>query len=263
MFLYVVLALVAIALLARVTFRQVTVFEYERGLRYRRGRFDGVLEPGAYVIWPRVTTVIKVDIRPAYLAVPGQEVISADGVGLKITVSAQYQVSDPARAINAAASYQTAIYAVLQLALREIVATRSVDAILTERVEINRQLLEAATPRVAELGVTLLGAEVKDIMFPGELKKVFAQVVKARQEGLAILERARGETAALRNLANAAAMLEQRPALLQLRLLQTIGQASGNTVVLGMGGTPQTIPVRTPLRDGQQDSLPPADEGEE
>jgi hypothetical protein len=95
-------------------------------------------------------------------------------------------------------------------------------------------------------------------MFPGELKKVFAQVVKARQEGLAALERARGETA--RNLANAAALMEQRPALLHLRLLQSIGQASGNTVVLGMGAQPQTIPLRQPLPDSSPGEIPGAEE---
>jgi regulator of protease activity HflC (stomatin/prohibitin superfamily) len=259
---YVLLVVVIVAAFALAALRRVTVFEYERGLRYRRGRFDTVLEPGIYVAWPRRITITKVDIRSTYLTVPGQEVITADGVGLKITVSAKYQVKDPARAINAVASYQVALYTQLQLGLREIVASRSLDSVMEDRSEINRQLFEASATRAEDFGVTLLEAEVKDMMFPGELKKVFAQVVKARQEGLAALERARGETAALRNLANAANMLEQRPSLLQLRLLQAISQTSGNTVVLGMGNQPQTIPVRSPLSDGQLDSLPPGGDDE-
>ena len=70
-------------------------------------------------------------------------------------------------------------------------------------------------------------------MLPGDLKRIFAQEVAARKEGLAALERARGETAALRNLANAARMIEDNPALMQLRLLQQLGTTGGNTVVLG------------------------------
>ena len=69
-------------------------------------------------------------------------------------------------------------------------------------------------------------------MFPGELKNIFAQVVNARKEGLAALERARGESAPLRNLANTAKLLENNPALLQLRLLQALNAGSGNTIVL-------------------------------
>jgi regulator of protease activity HflC (stomatin/prohibitin superfamily) len=78
-------------------------------------------------------------------------------------------------------------------------------------------------------------------MFPGELKNIFAQVVSARNEGLAALERARGETAALRNLANAAKLLEDNPAMLQLRMLQAIESKSGNTIILS------TVPGDTGL----------------
>jgi regulator of protease activity HflC (stomatin/prohibitin superfamily) len=70
-------------------------------------------------------------------------------------------------------------------------------------------------------------------MFPGDLKKVFAEVLKAKQEGQAALERARGESASLRNLANAARLLESNPALQNLRLIQTIGTA-GTTLVMGL-----------------------------
>ena len=73
-------------------------------------------------------------------------------------------------------------------------------------------------------------------MFPGDLKNVFAQVVNARKEGLASLERARGETAALRHLANAAKLMEGNPELMQLRLLQALKEGSGNTIVLKMPG---------------------------
>src|SRR5918992_3143464 len=121
MALYVVLLAVLILFVPFISMRQITVFEYERGLRYRRGRFAGVVEPGAYWVWPRWTTIVKVDIRPVYMVVPAQEVVTADGVGVKITVSAKYQVADPERAINAVASYQTALYTQLQLALRDIV----------------------------------------------------------------------------------------------------------------------------------------------
>ena len=79
-------------------------------------------------------------------------------------------------------------------------------------------------------------------MFPGQLKEIFAQVVKARKEGLAALERARGETAALRNLANAAKMAEKSPALMQLRLIQAVGESSGNSVVLGLPS--QVVPIQ-------------------
>jgi regulator of protease activity HflC (stomatin/prohibitin superfamily) len=93
-------------------------------------------------------------------------------------------------------------------------------------------LFELSEKRIAELGLKLVWVNVKDIMFAGEFKKIFSQVVEARQEGLAALEKARGETAALRSLANAAKLIESNPALMQLRLLQTFGETSGNSMIL-------------------------------
>jgi regulator of protease activity HflC (stomatin/prohibitin superfamily) len=104
-------------------------------------------------------------------------------------------------------------------------------------------------PEAERIGINVQAVEVKDVMFPGDLKKVFAEVLKAQKEGQAALERARGETAALRNLANAARMLENNPALMNLRLLQSIaaatGNGSGNTLVMG-------VPAGfVPIKDGQ------------
>jgi len=114
------------------------------------------------------------------------------------------------------------------------------DELLENRSRFGEGLLQTATEPIAALGLRLLAADIKDIMFPGELKKIFAQVVQAKQEGLAALERARGETAALRNLANAARAVKDNPALLQLRMLQAIGGAPGSTLVVGLPGV---IPV--------------------
>jgi hypothetical protein len=94
------------------------------------------------------------------------------------------------------------------------------------------------------LGLKLILADVKDMMFSGEMKKAFAQVVKAQKEGQAALEKARGETAALRNLANAARIMDDNPNLLQLRALQALAESGGNTLVLGLPGV--SIPLPKP-----------------
>src|SRR5437016_7661945 len=126
----------------------------------------------------------------------------------------------------------------------------TVDDLLQKRNDFGKQLLDITSAKAKEMGLRLLEVEIKDVMFPGEIKKIFTQVVKARQEGLAALERARGETAALRNLANAAHLIERNPALLQLRLLQVLGQSSGNTVVLGV--PPQSGPIRIRTREAEE-----------
>jgi regulator of protease activity HflC (stomatin/prohibitin superfamily) len=241
----VIAALAAAALvLFRQLFEQITIYEFQRGLRYRQGRFDGVLEPGQYWLSRRSTMVTTIDTRPRFISVPGQEVLSNDSVSVKVSLAAEFAVEDPAKAINDVEDYRDALYLTLQVALREIVGQAEIDELLEKRDEVGRRLLEAAGPAVQEFGLKLTSVDIKDIMFPGPLKKVFASVVEARKEGLASLERARGEQAALRNLANAARIMEGNPMLMHLRLLQEIGGTSGNTIVLGLPGVATPIPLR-------------------
>jgi regulator of protease activity HflC (stomatin/prohibitin superfamily) len=215
-------------------FKRVIVYETQQALRYRKGRYIGTLGPGQYWIFSKSSSISQVDIRPEFITIQGQDVLSADGVTLKISLAAQFQVADPHVAVNKNANYRTSLYLTLQMALREIVGGEKIEALLDNRAGTSTKLMDLTSQKAAEFGLKLIFADVKDIMFPGEMKKVFAQVVKAQKEGQAALERARGETAALRNLANAARTMDENPSLLQLRALQTLADSSGNTLVLGL-----------------------------
>jgi len=217
----------------------ITIYEFERGLKYRKGRFKGVLNAGRYWLFFPGTTVKKIDVRPKFISVPGQEVLSADSVTLKVSVAARYEVADPDLAVHKIENYTDAFYAVVQLAIREIIGSMKMDEILEQRPRLGQKLMEITAGQAEELGLKLQLIGIKDIMFPGELKKVFAKVIEAQKEGMAALERARGETAVLRNLANVAKVLEGNPALMQLRALQS----TGNTVVIGVGGG-AVVPVQ-------------------
>jgi regulator of protease activity HflC (stomatin/prohibitin superfamily) len=238
----VVVVVVALAALLRI----VVVHDYERGLRYGRGRLRGLLDPGAYVSFRPISEIQVFDMRPTFVTIDGQDVLTADGVNLRISLIARYLVGDPAAAVGGDQDYRRALYVTLQLGLREALAGRAADEILSARAQLGPTIKERSAGQLARLGVELLSVDVRDLMLPGELKRAFAGVVSARKEGEIALERARGETAALRNMANAARMLEDHPGLVQLRLLQEIGASSGNTVVVGMpdGAIATTRPRR-------------------
>lgn len=227
--------------LYRTIINDIIIFEFERGLKYRKGQFKGVLGPGRYRYRPKITTIRKVDIRPRFTSITGQEVLSADGITLKVSIAANYHVADPVKAVNTVQNYDDALYQELQLALREIIGIVDIETVLSKRSELSKQLMALTEAKANALGLALVSVNVKDIMFPGKLKEMFAQVANAKQEGLAALEKARSETAALRSLANAARMLDDNPNLMQLRLVQALGESSGNTLVLGMPN--QSMPI--------------------
>jgi regulator of protease activity HflC (stomatin/prohibitin superfamily) len=239
-------------MLSKYGMRRVTVLEYERGLKYTRGRFKTILEPGQYWYLPFFTFIQRLDVRPRFVSVTGQEVLSSDGVTLRVSLAANFEIMDANVAVNKVKDFEEALYLELQLALREIIGAADIDTLLSHRDELSQKLMAITEPKAPALGLRLISVNLKDIMFPGRLKEIFAQVVNARKEGLAALERARGETAALRNLANAAKLIEGNPSLMQLRLVQAVGGASGNTLILGVPSQSMPIPVATQQRSAKE-----------
>ena len=234
-----------VVFLLKVSIRRITIFEYEKGLKYLKGKFKEIKEPGQYWYIPFFSSIQKVDIRPCFVSITGQEVLSSDGVTLKVSLAAKYEIVKPGVAVNEIQSYHDALYLELQLALREIIGNATIDNLLEKRNEFSNKVVELTKGKIKEFGINLISANIKDIMFPGQLKQIFAQVVKAKKEGQAALEKARGETAALRNLANAAKMIDSNPNLMHLRLVQSLGESSGNTLVLGMPSQTTTLPIKT------------------
>jgi regulator of protease activity HflC (stomatin/prohibitin superfamily) len=208
------------------------------GLVYHHGLFVRRNNAGRQILWGRGWTMNLMDLRKASLLVAGQEVLTADSVSLKISLLVAYQVTDPVTAAHGTQNSLGDLYNAAQLALRAVVNRVAVEALLNQRLEIGAQLLARVQPEAAKAGISVLAVEVKDVMFPAELKRAFADVLKAKQEGQAALQRARGESASLRNLANAARVLENNPALMNLRLMQSLSAAqnAGSTLVLGLPG---------------------------
>jgi regulator of protease activity HflC (stomatin/prohibitin superfamily) len=258
----VVIALVALMVVGVVrSVRLTTIHDYERGLRFRQGRLVGLVDPGVHLTVAPLNEVRALDVRPSMLPVEGQEILTADGVAAKVSLVARSVVGDPVAAITQDADFRRTTYLVLQLALRGVVNRRTLDENLAARAVLGPEVRDIVAGRLAAIGVELLEVEVRDIMLPGEVKRTYASVLVARKEGEAALERARGETAALRGLANAGRTIADNPGLLQLRILQELGASSGNTVVFGapdgLAGAPRGRPTR-PVEPGDGPMTRPA-----
>lgn len=224
--------------------RWVTVNQWEQGLLFRHGQFNQVLTPGRHRRWTKGFTMRAVDTRPWVVLVPTQEVPTADGATVKVTVAGRARVTEPVVYVTKTRDAEQALYLAVQVAMRELLAATTVDELLTGRGDLGARLLERLRG-VDELGVAVEQLELKDIILSGELKKAQTEVLVARAQGAAALERARGETAALRSLANAARMAADNPVLVQLRLLQQLEASTGHTVVIGtppLGAATRTVP---------------------
>jgi regulator of protease activity HflC (stomatin/prohibitin superfamily) len=216
--------------------RIVEIWEYEQGLLYKKGRFVKILPPGRYRLWFwQHQEIRKVSMRQVSQTVNGQEVITQDKVPVRVTLIAQYAVSDPEKALHTVESYIERLYQDLQLTLREAISTRDVDAVLSEREALSTELFEDVAERAAAYGVEVSRVGVKDVILPGRVEHVLLQEVEADRAGRAALVAARHETAAARSKANTAKIMQAHPAIVHLQEIEALvklASKNGNVLII-------------------------------
>jgi regulator of protease activity HflC (stomatin/prohibitin superfamily) len=205
--------------------------EWQRVLMYVDGRLERVLEPGRHRYRGGRTTLVTVDMRPRLLGVPGQELITADGVSVRVSVTAQWRVADAAEFTAAAESPAQFLYTTVQDVIRQRMSGLAFETALADRAALSEGLTDGVQTEVSGFGISVADVRVRDLMLPGELRRAAMDTVIARERGKAALEEARAEAAALRALANTARLLEEHPTLLRLRTLQIAAERQ-TTLVL-------------------------------
>jgi regulator of protease activity HflC (stomatin/prohibitin superfamily) len=155
------------------------------GLLYRDGLYVRRNNAGRALVWGFGWTMNLIDLRKTSQAVAGVEVLTADNVGLKLSLLVTYQVADPVKAAHETQHWRGDINNFAQLALRAVVAGATVEALLNQRLEIGAQLLARAQPELAKIGVSVLAVEVKEVTFPDDLQRALAEVLKAKPDGQA------------------------------------------------------------------------------
>ena len=217
----------------------VTIYDYERGLLYRNGKLQKVLEAGRYRIWPFSHKRVEVvDVRRASAQIANQKLLTSDQITLGINIVADYEISDVAAASHRVTNYQSQLHEDVQLAARNIVGAATVDGLMENRVAINTQLLEVVAPIALEYGLRVLGVAIKDMILAPKIRDLLMKEAEAKRVATAMLIGAREEVAAMRALANAAKLAQENPALLRLRELEvarSLASNSGNTLVMGWG----------------------------
>jgi regulator of protease activity HflC (stomatin/prohibitin superfamily) len=203
---------------------QVQVPEHGAGMLWVDGKVERLLAPGSYAFWKfnRNVAVETVDLRLQNLEVTGQEILTRDKVALRLNLSATWKFTDVLRAHKELAKPAEHLYRELQFGLRAAVGTRTLDELLDNKTVIDEVVTAQVKSKLAAFGLQLDGVGVKDIVLPGEMKTILAQVVEAGKSAEANVIRRREETAATRSLLNTAKVMEDNPVALRLKELETL-----------------------------------------
>jgi len=181
------------------TERELIIKSTHRGLRYSDGRLTDVLEAGRHVLpkassrWTRRPTVeiVLVDMRERELTIKGQEILTSDKVAVRVSILTQFRVVDPVAAKEKVEAYEDRLYSDVQLAARRSLASMTLEAILTNRNQLSEDILAELQNVAGGYGVTILRADVKDIVFPGNLQDIMNRVLAAERLSEAQLVEAR------------------------------------------------------------------------
>jgi regulator of protease activity HflC (stomatin/prohibitin superfamily) len=197
---------------------------HETGLLFIDGKLVERLPAGRHAFWAvgRTVKIQKVDTRPQPLEVTAQELLTKDRVGIRVTLTAFTKTVDPEKAVLAAGDVSNTVYRLVQFAIREAVATRTLDEILAARDTIDREIRDFVTARARDLGIEIGEIGVKDVILPGDVRDLLNKVVEAERLAKANLIRRQEETAATRSLLNTARLMEDNPLLLRLKELEAL-----------------------------------------
>ncbi|MEM8976213.1 MAG: SPFH domain-containing protein [Pseudomonadota bacterium] len=200
------------------------IASHETGLLFVDGDFVEQLKPGMHAFWEigRKVKIVKVDMRPTPLEVTAQEILTKDRVGIRVTLTAFYKVIDALKATTGSADVANTLYRLVQFAIREAVATRTLDEILGARDTIDQEVRNYVTARVGDLGVEINEIGVKDVILPGDVRELLNHVVEAERMAKANLIKRQEETAATRSLLNTARLMDDNPLLLRLKELEAL-----------------------------------------
>lgn len=188
------------------------------------GETQALLPPGLTAYW-KINHLVEaevVDTRLQVLEVSGQEILTKDKVNLRINLAANWRYSDVLLAFSQLTKPIDHLYRELQFALREAVGTRTLDELLEDKQVIDDVVSEQVKSRMLPFGMEIASLGVKDIVLPGDMKNILAQLVEAEKSAQANVIRRREETAATRSLLNTAKVMENNPVALRLKELETL-----------------------------------------
>ena len=198
--------------------------QYERGVVFFLGRFEGVRGPGLTFIFIPFQSMVRVSLRTVTMQIPSQRIITKDNVSIDIAAVAYYHITDPEKAVIAIENVYNAINQISQTTVRNVVGRFSLDQLLSDTSGINDQIKNVIDKHTEPWGTQVTAVEIKDIQLPENMQRAMAKEAEAERERRAKIVAAEGEYQAAVKLGQAADIIAQHPVALQLRTLQTMAE---------------------------------------
>jgi regulator of protease activity HflC (stomatin/prohibitin superfamily) len=200
--------------------------QYERGVIFFLGRFEGVRGPGLTLVFFPIQQMTRISLRTVTMQIPSQKIITRDNVSIDIAAVAYYHITDPEKSVMSIENVYNAISQISQTTVRNVVGRFSLDELLASTANINDQIKDVIDQHTEPWGTQVTAVEIKDIELPENMQRAMAREAEAERERRAKIVAAEGEYQAAVKLGEAADIIAQHPVALQLRTLQTMAEIS-------------------------------------
>ena len=202
------------------------VNQYQRGVVLTLGKFTGIRQPGLRIIIPIFQQMTRVDMRSTPIDVSKQEIITKDNVTCGVDAIVYFRVINPEKAILETTNYTFATTQFAQAALRDVTGNFELDDLLAKRDEVSQRIKEIVDAETDRWGIDVENVKLQNIELPTDMKRAMAKQAEAERERRANIINADGEMQAAKTLADAAKILGDVPAAINLRTLNTLERIS-------------------------------------
>ena len=219
-------------------YKKIVIKDGETGLLYFDNQFERQLETGTYFFWNygRETTCKVFNLKLQQLEISGQEILTADKVGVRLNVICTYRITDPRRLVMLVENVGTQLYTHAQLILREYVGRFRLDELLEQKEEISQYVLEEMKKKQEDYCVEIVSAGIKDIILPGEIREIMNTVLLAEKRAQANVITRREEVASTRSLLNTARLMDENQTLFKLKEMEYLERICDKVGTISLNG---------------------------
>ncbi|MEM3609821.1 MAG: SPFH domain-containing protein [Candidatus Anstonellales archaeon] len=227
------------------------VMQYQKGLKFRFGKFVGVVEPGLTIVIPLIEYLEIVDMRLRALDITKQETLTKDNISTSINAIIFYRVVDPVKAVLNLQNFVLALFQQGQAAMKEVAGSVELDKLLYDRDSISEKIKEIVSKETEDWGIDIIALKIQDIELPADMKKAIARQAQAERDRRGTILQSLGEAEAAKLIAQASEIINSTPGAMHLRTLNALNVLSSdktNTITF-------LLPIESEYWDAEVDDI--------
>lgn len=142
----------------------VKIKENERGVKFRKGEFYCIMEPGINIVIPILEHYDRVDMSSKTYPLSHNEFITKDNVKVKVDTYFTYNIFDPKKAVLNVDNYYVALVHLIEVAMRNTINTLNYEELLYRKERTGNSVFEIVRTASDEWGIKVEKIEIKEII---------------------------------------------------------------------------------------------------